>query len=372
MKTRYWLCVLVIGVTGWLGCSDDDEKLTPSDIAEYELKIPQGNHDYDTKIVDFYNRTGVYVLYKYSDAEIYYNGDNNWGIVYADTTYSTGTMSLGGDYYVEDGVLYSLYGGEIGPLGEKLYQENGTWHRYTLDGDKIFYEGTALAWQGSYRVSEADEAYAGKQFELLGELFLDLYTDEMLREAMLLKVLLGQKLEYRSGTRFIQENYRVNFNNLIFNYGNQVIDDLTVSQKKTIKSELNLWFLSDRIIPLVSLDDFYAEADYYWAGGTTSSRPTEAASYGLGFVMRPSTSISLTDIQRYDWRSYLTMIINNPYETLAAEPVNGDYNERDYTGILHEKKDKNGKIRKRYDILVNAFKRIGVDLQAIGNKTIEN
>ncbi|PTS97075.1 hypothetical protein DBR11_17885 [Pedobacter sp. HMWF019] len=41
-----------------------------------EYHLPQGNHPYDTQIVDFYHKYGCYILYKFSDK------DFNWNISY--------------------------------------------------------------------------------------------------------------------------------------------------------------------------------------------------------------------------------------------------------------------------------------------------
>ena len=61
MKTKNILWILIVGFIGWIGCNDDNKTLTPSGVEEYELVIPQGNHEYDARIVDWFDRTGVYI-----------------------------------------------------------------------------------------------------------------------------------------------------------------------------------------------------------------------------------------------------------------------------------------------------------------------
>lgn len=70
--------------------------------------------------------------------------------------------------------------------------------------------------------------------------------------------------------------------------------------------------------------------------------------------------------QEDDVEIYIRAIIQTPYEELIAEPADDkDYSNR---GILNAKKDVNGYIRKKYNVLVNKFKEnYGIDLQAIGN-----
>ena len=38
-----------------MGCSDD-ENLSPSDVPEYEITLPQGEHEYDDRIVNWFDR----------------------------------------------------------------------------------------------------------------------------------------------------------------------------------------------------------------------------------------------------------------------------------------------------------------------------
>ena len=66
---------------------------------------------------------------------------------------------------------------------------------------------------------------------------------------------------------------------------------------------------------------------------------------------------------------FITAIISTPYANLMAE----DTTPNSYNGILNPKKDKNGLIRKKYDLLVNCLKEnYNIDLQAIGNATLVN
>ncbi|MBB6502520.1 hypothetical protein [Pedobacter cryoconitis] len=55
-------------------CKKTDAPLTPSSTPEPGFKVPQGNHDYDARIVDYYNRFGTYILYKFSQQDI------NWTV----------------------------------------------------------------------------------------------------------------------------------------------------------------------------------------------------------------------------------------------------------------------------------------------------
>lgn len=368
MKTRFLLYILAMGVFGWLGCGDDDESLTPSDLDEYELIIPQGNHDYDTKIVDFYNSTGVYILYKFSDREVFFNVNSAWSKYYVDTLSITMYYTLGEFYWLEDNVLYSAQG-EVAPLGTS-YKDGLRWEA-VQEGNQVAVTNQYLTKNGNHEVNEANEAYVGEQLDLLDNLLLGFYPDSVLRKAMPLKILLSQNLKrrnYGSGADQLDISYVTIFNNLIVSYGNEAIESLTLNQKKTFRSDLNFWFLTERMESFVSYDEFYAVSDYSSLG--TSTAPSTTQYYGLGFL-GTRTGGRLTT-QAADLQAFIWMIISTPYATLTEEPASDAYNATDYTGILHAKKDKNGLIRQKYDLLIREFGKQGVDLQAIGNNIIEN
>lgn len=52
-----------------------------SDTLEPEYMLPQGNHPYDARIVNFYNTYGCYILYKFSAKDFAWNINSNLGFV---------------------------------------------------------------------------------------------------------------------------------------------------------------------------------------------------------------------------------------------------------------------------------------------------
>ena len=67
-----YLLTIILGLFLWTGCNDDDETLVPSTEPEFRYVLPQGHHDYDTKIVNWYEDCGFYILYKYEDKDVFY------------------------------------------------------------------------------------------------------------------------------------------------------------------------------------------------------------------------------------------------------------------------------------------------------------
>lgn len=56
----------------WIGCYDEDP-LTPTTEPEPYFLLPQGDHDFDRNIVNWNDRCGFYILYKFQPQDIYWN-----------------------------------------------------------------------------------------------------------------------------------------------------------------------------------------------------------------------------------------------------------------------------------------------------------
>ena len=61
------------------------------------------------------------------------------------------------------------------------------------------------------------------------------------------------------------------------------------------------------------------------------------------------------------------MVIDYSSDELNAVPDDGRYNRYDCTGVLNPVKDMDGLVKKKYEILLDEFKKMGIDLQGIGN-----
>ena len=61
---KYKLFYILLIALAWVGCNDEDA-LTPTLESEPVIQFPQGDHDYDARIGDWYTRCGFYILYKY-------------------------------------------------------------------------------------------------------------------------------------------------------------------------------------------------------------------------------------------------------------------------------------------------------------------
>ena len=60
-------CLLLVGV-----CSCGEDALTPSEPMGFG-EFPQGNASYDREIVEFYDKYGVQVLYRFGEVDFRWN-----------------------------------------------------------------------------------------------------------------------------------------------------------------------------------------------------------------------------------------------------------------------------------------------------------
>lgn len=366
MNTKYLLWIWVIGLFIWSGCNDDSETLTSSEKDEYRPILGTG-HDYDEWIQEFYDSTGVYIIYQFEPAEIYANGNSQWAGIFQDTIirddkyYSLGTnVYVDGDRVFINGEYFDLGTTQFGYSTTPWFQE------VTLTGDgqvRVF--EYSIQCEGTFSVQGAEEEYVGKQLDWVNETFLHFYPKSLLRETMPMKMILGRGLIYNAYPQAppSQKAYYYSFHNLIFSYGDRSIDTLGTSTKSGVKADVNYWYITERLESLISLEEFgEVSATAY------SSRPSYNQCYGYGLLFRPTSGTYTESIRKRDFQAYITAFTKYSREQLESEPANGDFDTSgNYTGILHKKKDTEGRIRRKYEILLKEFEKLGVDLQAIGD-----
>lgn len=363
MNMKYFLWISIIGLFVWCGCSDDSETLLPSEEDEYKPMLATG-HDYDKKIREFYDSTGVYILYRFTPAEVYGDGGSQWAELFQDTTVRSNVYYfLGEDVYVEDEQVF--INGEIFKLGTTQFGYSSIpWFQevsLTGDGRVRVYE-YSISLDGSFRVQEAKEEYVSKQLDWVNEMFLHFYPISVLRDTMPLKIILGRNLVYEvySQAPPREQSFRYSFHNMIFSHGDESMDELTNAEKNVIKKDVNYWFITERLASKISLEEFYEVS-----AAVFSSRPSANQLYGLGMITQERTYSEAA--KKRDFQAYITAILQYSREQLEAEPVSGNFDySGNYTGILHPKKDTKGKIRQKYEILLKEFQKLGIDLTNLG------
>ena len=118
----------------------------------------------------------------------------------------------------------------------------------------------------------------------------------------------------------------------------------------------------DKIRSAVESQGFFTQSDYtLFEHGSIPEKDR----YPHGFLAGSTTS-SLAGDKNQDLNNYLEMIRTTSKKVMEAEPANGNFDAWSDLGILHPKKDVNGIIRKKYDIVIKGMESLGIDIQAIG------
>ena len=201
----------------------------------------------------------------------------------------------------------------------------------------------------------SDEAWVGKQVKLLQELWLDYYPEEFLRQQLPLKVFLvdslySAKSGYGSPVELLNNNYLVcrGVDYILVTYGSSRIDEMTKADKYEFKRVLHRVFLDYLDIP-VTVE--FAAIGNYTIFSNVNNKPYI---YRYGFINWDNSSTP----QR-DWFSYIDAIVDHSYEEWVSDGP---------SGFLHPSKDTQGKIREKYNLVIEFFKtNYQIDLQKISN-----
>lgn len=307
MQLKYILIMIIALATG---CSDEDD-IIPRQENEMSYKLPQGDHDYDEIIVDWYNRYKFYTLYEFTDRDLYWN-NTQW----------------------EQGFMPGIGGNLLG--------------------------------------KPADPEFVGYQLDLFQQTLLDLYPDSLF-VYMPLKILLCSEL-WETGYVFdytVMDNvpdstaicaYK-GFDYFAMNGGNSSILSMTSADKVEMQIALNALFL-ERLCEkgvIVMPDKFATFSDYtykYYGG-------EELFKHGFlsAWVLKNGDK---QGSMANDFASYMKLV-TLPLATLEAEPDRdgGSYNEPSLIGALHESRDVNKLVRKKYEVVVEYLRELGIDMEQI-------
>lgn len=296
------------------GCYSEDA-LTPTTEPEPAYLLPQGNHDYDTRIVDWNKRCGFYILYRFEPEDVYW------------------------DLTVWEGITWS--------------EANQKWD------------------QNTFKALPAEEAYVGRQLDLIEEEFLNFYPDSVLQKWMPLKLLLCSVLWKPSGTDSVDMACRGGFDYLAANYGNSSVENLRQGQIDTLRKEINVVFLKKAIdAGKVTIPEEFGAETVYGKNVAAGAPYSDTCMYAKGFIKAYDWIIPTI---RSDWADYVTAIVSNNTEYLESysfwDQMSGSWWTSNKGMLNEEAKDYNGLVRKKYNIVIRHFKEVyGVDLQRIGNR----
>ena len=309
---RYlWILCAILLCTG---CYKKEDALSPSNDPEDLISLPQGDHDYDDVIMDWFDNYGFTALYIFEDTDIYW-ANESW---------------LQGDHEIVD-----IKGGtEIGEPG--------------------------------------DDEYVGDLCDMFSKLFLNHYPENLLTEGMPLRVLMCSKLwsleydrwygVYNATKIWIYEGW----DNIAINGASSYIrDSLTRQDQLDFSHDLNAYYLvrmnEEGLFPIP--EEFYEVSEY------NSSYFYGTELFETGYLVQEEYAVlnSEKDYMKADLQAYLSLA---SYSLDYLE--NGELEEIDYydgepslSGVF--RRPEGVKVKEKYEILMKALKDAGIKIEGIQN-----
>lgn len=264
MKKGIFMLVAFLWIA--VGC-EKEEALTATEGGEPVVGgyvLPQGNHDYDPKIVELSNKYNMLILYKFEEKDFWWNvtKDIRW---------------------------------EFDTVGKKTV--------------------------GGYEAQSALEKYVGQQVELLETEFFTSFPDTFLTRTLPYKMLLSSEFnEIPAGLKYYPEEKDKKFlhvysgyDYLGVNWGNEKVLTMTEKDRDAFRVEACSKFLK-RLFDggvLVYSAAFVSVTNY----ATKVNKDTQ---YEIGVIYVTGTSMSTPQLN-LDWLSYVDLIVSTPYDRLVAE-----------------------------------------------------
>lgn len=134
---KHVLTILLLGVS-MAGCNQDEAAIVPSESLEVKYNVPQGEHEFDKKITEFYNKYGTMILYKYDPVDVIWNVNS-----VISSASSPNKVVLPQEEDLELGVktLFEIW---LDLYPEDLLKK--TLPRYIFMADSVFNYGTSLTY----------------------------------------------------------------------------------------------------------------------------------------------------------------------------------------------------------------------------------
>jgi len=315
MKLKQIYFLMALGMMLLSGCTKEEGELEPSGI-EVGYTVPQGNHDFDATIVNYFNRFESYLLYDFTEKDAYWT-PTAWKNGYPSTDDQNGRAGM--------------------------------------------------------EITMPDLDYIAPQLDLLDKTWFSLYPDNFLKEYLPRLILLCDDVRYYNINYWVwpwtyeaSSIYAIsNYQNICVSYANVGVETMTAADTLAFASAVNNAFLSSMISrdKLEPTDEFISSANYTNA----KSLYTNSASWAYG-IFQPYYEASATN----DWENFvrMMMVCSEDYLNREVSYVNDyDYSSSAWEGLFTSLKDTNGLLKQRYTIVRNYFiDNYGFDLQEVGNK----
>lgn len=324
------IAYLLFCVALFAGCNDEDD-IVPRTEDEVFYQLPQGNHDYDDKIVEYYNKYGFYILYEFEKKDLYWN--------------------------------------------------NTVWTEFRESSSDYVYDATSM---GTLLGEPADPDYAGRVLEMCEKGCFNLYPENYLNY-MPLRFLLCSELNNvvtagtvitDGGAVTLRDTVKINvyrsFSRLAVNWASSDLDTITETDKLYFSKDLNTEFIS----VLQENDVFEYDEDFMITGHSYSYASLQGENlFKRGFLTQ-STLVSgnITQSRINDFMAILKLCAV-PEELLYAEPatVGSQDNEPSLIGLfsrVYTDEDDGradgytgiDRIKQKYEFMINLLKtEYGID-----------
>lgn len=311
MKLVYYLPIL------WLvfltGCYEKEDDITPTEGTEEIFPLPQGDHDYDDQIVEWHDKYGFYALYIFEDKD--------------------------------------------------LYWANTEW----LEGFR-----PEIASGGSLKGKAGDPDYVGQQLEVIKELFLNNYPDELIEKGMNLRLLLCSELWYTWNERTFDEAWNIvlvphydfiwcarGWDHIAVNGACKDITALDRDTKIQFSSEMNSLFLE--ILgekKLFSIPEEFFEISEYKSKNFYGTNL-----FKNGYLKTAVNSSNIAEFKENDVISYFNLM-GHPLSVLEGVPEEEiDDEVPSVVGLFN--REEGTLCKQKYDILLKCLKDAGVNMDKI-------
>lgn len=312
-----WIVSAILLCTG---CYKEDGKLSPSNNPEDLLSIPQGTHDYDDIIVDWYEKYGFTALYIFENKDIYWSNE---------------TWLEGGTGQMDSEIIT---GNEIGTPG--------------------------------------DQKYVGEWCDMFDRILLSHYPDDFIAKAMPFRVYICSKLLYAAVDRYSwtpEEGFKYTYeeiltyegyDNIVVSGASAKIHSLTREEKLTLSQGVNSYLLG-RIADkgLIKIPDEFFEVSIY-----ENKNYYGVNLFANGYLNREDINAVKETFKKQDLISFFKLL-GYPLEVLEGEPEDDvDSDLPSVQGLFN--RPEGVKCKQKYDILVKAVKDAGIKIEDIQNPSI--
>lgn len=259
------------------------------------------------------------------------------------------------------------------------YQKYGTLIYYTFTEKEAFWTPTGYRkavlnptgiWSTGFEVTTAKTEFIPKQLDLMKKLIFEYYSDEYLKRFLPKRILLCERIDsvytgYDFSTSPVTYKKAVKtvpawgaFDQISIGLGTGAI--ATMNRQDSLRF---MNYVSSRMLKNMTENRMTraVRPDFVELSNYNQRNSSQQDAYNRGIISNYINSPSADS----DWALFMEAMLTRSEAKLKATVGSGDTS---LNGILSSGKDKNGLIRKRYDIVRAYYKTMyNMDLQRIGN-----